>query len=343
MNSHPVVLYRSVPRYGADLRRHGRARAILEAIGDAVITTDTLLAVTYLNPAAERLTGWSLQEARGQPLDEVMGLVSEVSREPVMNPARRCLSEGRSIDLEEEVVLIRRDGSEVPIGDSTAPIIDPDGNVNGVVLVLQDEREKRRVGRQLSYEASHDALTGLVNRREFERRLLRVLSDLAVADDHHALIYLDLDGFKAVNDSCGHAAGDDLLRGLGPVLGRHLRRRDTLARIGGDEFAVLLEKCPEPQALWIAEGIRAAVEDHRFDCSGGAFSIQVSVGLITVTLMDEGVAGVLSMADAACYAAKEAGGNCVRRAGITLPAPSADAPREARASRRWPRGAARPR
>jgi len=287
------------------------ARATLDAIGDAVLTTDTGFAITYLNPVAERLTGWTLSEALGQPLDRVLQLVSEATRNPVENTAGRCLGEARSIDLEDGVLLIRRDGSEIPIGDSAAPVRDRHGRPSGVVLVIQDESEKRRVGRRLSYEATHDALTGMINRREFERRLSRVVDDLACAEGEHVLLFLDLDRFKAVNDTCGHAAGDELLRSLGPLLGRYLRKRDTLARLGGDEFGILLENCPSDQARRIAENLRRAIEEYQFMWEGQAFSVGASVGLIPVRAAGGGMAAVLQAADAACYAAKARGGNRV--------------------------------
>jgi diguanylate cyclase (GGDEF)-like protein/PAS domain S-box-containing protein len=292
-------------------RNNEQARATLESIGDAVITTDASSMITYLNPVAERLTGWTAEEALGQSLDAVLPLISEASRYPVANTATRCLEEGRSIDLEEGVLLLRRDGTEVPIGDSAAPVRDRNGGTIGVVLVIQDESEKRRVGHRLSYEATHDALTGLINRREFERRLTRLVTDLGVTDAEHMLLCLDLDRFKAINDSCGHDAGDELLRTLSALLSRHLRKRDTLARLGGDEFGALLENCPLAEAERIAESLRVEIEQYRFEWGGQAFSVGVSIGLLPVTAASGGVAAVLRAADAACYTAKDGGGNRV--------------------------------
>jgi len=292
-------------------RTNEQARATLESIGDAVITADPTGRITYLNPVAERLTGWAGEEALGQSLDAVLPLLSEASRLPVANTAARCLAEGRPIDLEDGVLLLRRDGTEVPIGDSAAPVRDRIGGTIGVVLVIQDESEKRRVGHQLSYEATHDALTGLINRREFERRLARVVGGGTAASSEQMLLCLDLDVFKSVNDSCGHEAGDELLRGLGPRLSNHLRKRDTLARLGGDEFGILLENCPLAEAQRIAENLRAEVEQVPFEHAGRSFSLGASIGLIPVTAELGGVAAVLRAADAACYAAKEAGGNRV--------------------------------
>jgi diguanylate cyclase (GGDEF)-like protein/PAS domain S-box-containing protein len=292
-------------------RNNEQARAILESIGDSVVTTDVYGRITYLNPVAERLSGWTADEARGQSLEAVLPLVAEASRQPVTNTAVRCLQEGRSIDLENGVLLLRRDGTEIPIGDSAAPVRDRLGGVIGVVIVIQDESEKRRVGHRLSYEATHDALTGLVNRREFERRLTNVVASLGGAPSEHLMLYLDLDRFKPVNDSGGHEAGDALLRGLSSLFSRCLRRRDTLARLGGDEFGILLENCPLVEAERIAEKLRAEVERYRFEWGDRDFSIGVSIGLLAVTAQSGGTPDMLRAADAACYAAKVAGGNRV--------------------------------
>jgi diguanylate cyclase (GGDEF)-like protein/PAS domain S-box-containing protein len=292
-------------------RHHEDASATLESIGDAVITTDITCRITYLNPVAERMTGWSAAEALGQQLDAVLPLFDETTRIPVANTAARSLMEGRSIDLDEGVLLLRRDGTEVPIGDSAAPVRDQYGTAVGVVLVIQDESEKRRVGHRLTYEATHDSLTGLVNRREFERRLARVVVNLRTSSSEHVLLSIDLDGFKRVNDAGGHDAGDALLRILSAQFNRHMRKRDTLARLGGDEFAVLLENCPFGDGARIAENLRAEVERLRFEWEGQVFTVGASIGVIPVCSEHGGVAGVLCAADAACYVAKESGGNAV--------------------------------
>lgn len=298
-------------RRAQETRAHNNqeARATLESIGDAVITTDAGTRVTYLNPVAERLTGWGAEEALGQSLDAILPLISEATRQPVENTAARCISEGRSVDLEDGVLLLRRDGSEVPIGDSAAPVRDSNGTIIGVVLVIQDESEKRRVGNRLSYEATHDALTGLTNRREFERRLARVVTDVARAPAEHILICVDLDRFKIINDTCGHDAGDDLLRNLGPLLSRHLRKRDTLARLGGDEFGILLENCPLAEGQRVAESLLTEIGAYRFEWGGQVFSIGASIGLVPVNSESGPFATVMRTADAACYTAKDGGGH----------------------------------
>jgi diguanylate cyclase (GGDEF)-like protein len=185
------------------------------------------------------------------------------------------------------------------------------GRVAGAVLLFRDVTEAQALAHRLSFQATHDALTGLVNRQEFERRLERVLSEARGNDEEYALLYLDLDQFKVVNDTCGHTAGDQLLRQVTAQLHERLRGRDTLARLGGDEFGVLLEHCPLDQALRIATELRDAVQDYRFVWEGKPFSVGVSIGLVPLSTAVGTVAAGLSAADAACYAAKEQGRNRV--------------------------------
>ena len=293
-------------------REKEQALITLESIGDAVITTDTAGRMLYLNPMAERLTGWRTTEALGMPSAGILTFVSDLTREPLESTVARCLQAGRAVDLADGVLLLRRDGTEVAIGDSAAPIRDRNGVTTGVVLVFHDVTEKRRVSRKLSHEAAHDALTSLVNRKEFERRLTRALGDTAVTGaGEHALFYLDLDQFKPVNDFCGHEAGDELLRQISVILSNHLRKRDTLGRLGGDEFAALLENCALDEAEKVAETVRRAVEEFRFLWAGRTFSLGISIGVVSITPSSGRMASVLRAADAACYSAKEEGGNRV--------------------------------
>jgi diguanylate cyclase (GGDEF)-like protein/PAS domain S-box-containing protein len=293
-------------------REKEQAVITLESIGDAVITTDMAGRITYLNPVAERLTGWRTTEALGVPAAAILTFISDTTREPVESTVARCLQEGRAVDLADGVLLLRRDGTEVAIGDSAAPIRDRNGSATGVVLVFHDVTENRRVSRKLSHEAAHDTLTSLVNRKEFERRLARMLghaTDTGMGE--HALCYLDLDRFKLVNDSCGHEAGDELLRQLASLFAGHMRKRDTLARLGGDEFGALLENCPLGEAVEIAETVRLAVEEFRYVVGDKSFSVGVSIGVVPITAGSGRMAAVLKAADTACYIAKEAGGNLV--------------------------------
>lgn len=320
------------------------AQAILASIGDAIVVTDLAGRVIYLNTAAARLSGWAAEEALGLSLTTVLPLVAEATGLAITSTACQCLLEGRSVNLEAGVVLVRRDGVEVPIGNSAAPVRDRYGAAIGAVLVFRDESEDRRVGRQLTFEATHDALTGLVNRREFDRRLARVIAGTAGSQAEHALLVLDLDGFKDVNDTGGHAAGDTLLQSLGPLLGEHLRNRDTLARLGGDEFGVLLENCPLVEAAVIAECLRDTIAATPFRWHARAFPITTSIGLIPVRVESGNLAAVQQLADAACYEAKRLGGNQVhreRRRHARASAPEDTGQGIGRTSRGTPTGGAR--
>ena len=301
-------------------REKEQAFVTLSSIADGVVTTDVNGIITYLNPTAERLSGWRTSEALGQPLSTVIPLISDATRQPIESIPARCLQEGRAVDLADGVVLLRRDGTEVPIGDSAAPLRDRNGATIGVVVVFHDVTEKRRAARKLSHEATHDALTGLVSRKEFERRLARVLLDVAAGSGEYALGYLDLDRFKIVNDIGGHESGDALLHEIGSLLGSLLRGRDTVGRLGGDEFGVLLE-CTLPKAEEIARKIQRAITDLRFVREGRSFSVGVSIGIVPITPTSGRTADVLRAADDACYEAKEEGGNRIHvaRPGAVVP------------------------
>lgn len=290
-------------------RERERALVTLASIADAVIATDSRGMVEYLNPVAEHLTGWPLAEARGEPLTRVFTVIHETTREPVETSAERCLDEDRPMGLTSHLVLVRRDGIEFAIDESAAPLHDHEGRLTGVVMVFRDTTPQRQLTRQLSHQATHDPLTGLINRREFERRLARVVASARESEATHGLCYLDLDQFKIVNDSCGHVAGDALLRQLAGVLRGALRARDTLARLGGDEFAVLLEHCELEQARRIADALRVTVQGFRFVWEGTEFSLGVSIGLVEITSSCPSESEAVRAADNACYRAKHAGRN----------------------------------
>ena len=290
-----------------------KAQVTLESIGDAVITADAEGRVEYLNPVAEQLTGWASAEAGGRPVGEVIQLVAESSRQPVENPIVRCLREGRMVEMDEQSLLINRSGIEISIQDSAAPIRDRGGRLVGVVMVFHDVSQERRLQRALVYQASHDALTGLINRREFESRLNEALLAARSRDGvSHVLLYLDLDQFKVVNDTCGHQAGDRLLKQLTSVVQTRIRTTDTLARLGGDEFGVLLQDCTLETAQRIAENLRQAIRDFRFVWQDRVMNVGVSIGLAEITAHSESLAAVMSAADVACYSAKDSGRNRVQ-------------------------------
>jgi diguanylate cyclase (GGDEF)-like protein/PAS domain S-box-containing protein len=291
------------------LEERERAEVTLASIGDGVIRTDALGLVDYLNIVAERLTGWSLADAAGQPLARIFDVVDEAGVRPLFDPVERCLREGKVIELPGASVLLRRDGMEFAIRDSVAPIRDRQGRIIGTVLVFKDVTELRGMEREMSFLAQHDALTGLLNRRELEIRLDRSLRTAREEGRHHALFYLDLDEFKLVNDTSGHLAGDELLKEVTAALAARLRPGDTLARLGGDEFGVLLEDTSPERARVLAETLQAAVRAHRFVWQDRIFEIGVSVGTVMIDRASGDLVQVLSAADAACYVAKEAGRN----------------------------------
>jgi diguanylate cyclase (GGDEF)-like protein/PAS domain S-box-containing protein len=285
------------------------AQVTLASIGDGVIRTDAAGVIDYLNPVAERLTGWTAAEACGLPVIRVFSLVDESTGKPLPNAVETCLDEGRVIEHNGYSMLVRRDGREFAIRDSVAPIQDRQGRTTGTVLVFKDVTQLRGMEREMIYLARHDPLTGLINRREFEKRLQLCLDTAWQEKREHALFYLDLDEFKVVNDTCGHLAGDEMLKQVTALLKSLVRKSDALARLGGDEFGVLLEDASLEDARELGERLRSAVRQYRFGWQERIFEIGVSIGLVPITAESGDMARVLSAADAACYVAKESGRN----------------------------------
>jgi diguanylate cyclase (GGDEF)-like protein/PAS domain S-box-containing protein len=290
-------------------REKESAQITLQSIGDGVITTDAKCNVEYVNPVAEELTGWKVDDASGRPIDEIFRGFHEETCEPLENPLAVAIRRDRAIKSVRPTLLIRRDGTELYIESTASPIRDGKASVTGGVLVFHDVSESRDLNRRLSYHASHDILTGLVNRAEFENRVERALKSAKARETSYALLYLDLDQFKIVNDSCGHSAGDALLGQLGTLLKSKIRWRDTLARLGGDEFGVLLESCSLDEAMNTAETLRMAIGEYKFVWEERTFRLGVSIGVVPITADNEDVAALLTAADSACSAAKEAGRN----------------------------------
>ena len=289
-----------------------RAQVTLQSIGDAVITTDSEGRIDYMNPVAESLTGWESREAQGLKIGDVLTVINDLTRQPTESPLVRCLREGQVLGLSEHTVLVSKRGQEIAIQDSAAPIRDRDGNLIGAVMVFHDVSKERRLHRALYYQASHDALTGLINRREFENRLTAALEEAKQETEaRHALLYLDLDQFKLVNDTCGHPAGDQLLKQITGMLQSRIRTGDTLARLGGDEFGILLQDCVLDQALRVADTLRQAIRDYRFTWQDGVLAVGVSIGIVQICSDTASVASLMSAADVACYTAKDAGRNRV--------------------------------
>jgi diguanylate cyclase (GGDEF)-like protein len=239
-------------------------------------------------------------------------MINETTGEPVTDPVTRCLASNQAISREDYTTLINRHDHQYAVEVSAAPIHDRNRRILGAVLVFHDVTEQRRLTREISYQASHDMLTGLLNRREFERRLQRVIDTTQDEYSHHVLCYLDLDQFKMVNDTSGHAAGDELLRQVTGLFRKNRRQRDTLARLGGDEFGLLFEHCSLEQAQLTAEKLRLELEEFLFVWENQSFRVSVSIGLVPVNAVSGNLDEILQTADSACYVAKKAGRNRVQ-------------------------------
>jgi diguanylate cyclase (GGDEF)-like protein len=263
-----------------------------------------------MNQVAEQSTGWKLEDARGKPIAKILKIVDEKTLETPPDPVNLCLEKGKSTMLAGHLLLIHRYRNQrLSIEVNASPIRDSNSDITGVVLVFHDVTELRGLAKKMSYQATHDSLTGLINRREFEYRVKLALDHARASDTRHALCYIDLDNFKVVNDTCGHIAGDELLKQLTIKLRLELREADTLARLGGDEFGVLLEGCSIENAREPAENLRKIVENFRFVWDNKAFRVGASIGLVPITAESGTLTDVLSAADSACYVAKDQGRN----------------------------------
>jgi len=289
------------------LREKERAQITLHSIMDAVITTDVNGQVEYLNPAAEELTGWDSHIARGLPLTRIFSLFDGSSRTSIEEPVNRSLQSGKSFTSTRDCILNRNDGSHLSIQYSTSPIMSVGNAPLGVVLVFHDVTENRSMARQLTYQAAHDPLTGLINRAEFEKRLEYALDSVRSEDAHHALCFMDIDQFKLVNDTCSHEAGDTLLKDIAGLLQGCLRDSDVLGRLGGDEFGVLLKNCSLDGAEEIAANMLSMIRATRFESCERTFEIGASIGIAMIDAGSSSVTEVLKAADLACYAAKDTG------------------------------------
>ncbi len=294
------------------------AMVTLAAIGDGVLATDAAARVQFLNPAAEKLTGWTPAEAAGRALAEVFPLQDEAGDDADVAGAgggalarlvERCLEEEARLRLDGRPTLGHRDGHRYAIESTCASIRDGGGAIIGVVIVFQDVSDKRLMALQLAHQATHDELTGLLNRQAFDGHLARALDDSRRRGAAPALCYLDLDQFKLVNDTCGHLAGDELLRKVTALIQESLRPEDVAARLGGDEFGMLLARAPLAEAAPRVEAFHAALQEMRFVWRDQSFAVGASIGIVPITGRFQSVAQLLSAADHACYLAKERGRN----------------------------------
>ena len=290
-------------------REKDQATAILKSMGDAVITTDAEGRIIDFNPEAEKLTGWSAEAAKNRPVSQVCNLIDGATRQPLESPSELVLKQGKVVSMSNHPTLISRQGSEVAIDESTAPIRDRNGVLIGTVLVFRDVSVERNRAELLAWQVSHDPLTGIANRQHFVERLEQASHKPGCS---HVFCYLDLDHFKVVNDTCGHAAGDELLRQVSSRLSHSIRQSDLLARLGGDEFGLIIYDCSLEQAYAIARKLCDLIQKFRFLWEGKVFSIGVSIGLVPIPPEGAQAARLMSLADAACYAAKNKGRNQVQ-------------------------------
>ncbi|BBK42401.1 hypothetical protein STVA_24210 [Allostella vacuolata] len=286
-----------------------RLRITLYSIGDAVISTDARMRVTFMNPIAEQLTGWPMSEAEHRPLTEVFHIVDEHTGEPITSPVEECLLHMRPFYLQDGAVLVSRGGDRLNVQDSAAPVRTASGEIIGAVLVFQDITRAHELQKQLTHSALHDALTDLPNRPAFEHALQELRQVIAGSQSQATLCFLDLDRFKIVNDSAGHAAGDALLRLIGRTIRASVRPEDLVARLGGDEFGILLRDCPVEEGTTIAQRVIEAIKSVRFPWEGRVYDIGASIGLTGISDWSPSYEELLKEADVACYAAKAGGRN----------------------------------
>jgi diguanylate cyclase (GGDEF)-like protein/PAS domain S-box-containing protein len=310
----PALLVSAVEMSPAQLETPRRLQAsaweALDALGEGVVTTDLEGRIAYVNRTAEELIGRKAHEALGLTLLEVIDLAEEGERKALGDPVGQCLASGSRVQIGRRGMLVSGNGEgQRSIELNVSPLRDTAGDLAGTVIALRDVTDLRGLTRQMSYQASHDALTGLVNRREFEHRLGEVLEAAHGGGSRHVLCYLDLDRFKAVNDECGHSAGDGMLREVAGLIKDAVRDSDTVGRLGGDEFGVLLMGCPLEKARQIADDVVRSVSDYRFVWKDKIFTIGVSVGIVEISRESGSLEDLVGAADSACYVAKRQGGH----------------------------------
>lgn len=288
-------------------------QAVLQATQIGVVTTDEHGIVDFINQSAEHFTGWQLQYARGLPLFRVLHLVDESSRHTVIDPVGECLRKETGPCALEQVILIhRRKEKEYSVRVAVYPVNRADGQLIGTCVVFEDITELRGLARQLSYQTSHDPLTGLLGRRAFESILLRAFNESKATEQSYILCYIDIDQFKVINATCSHRGGDELLKEIAARLRRKIRGSDTLARLGGDEFAVLLKSCPIAHAIEVANELRNTIKQTHFTWQDKTFDVSASIGIVAINEPQKDWLEVLVVAELACYMAKEQGGNRVQ-------------------------------
>ncbi|MDH5710211.1 MAG: EAL domain-containing protein [Gammaproteobacteria bacterium] len=287
------------------------AEVTLHSIADSVVTVDTDSKIKFVNPAAEELIGMTVEELMDRYFYDVLNIVDERSGNIKYDPIGACFETGNIVNFPEQSSLVNKASVIVAVEATVAPMKNDQGDLLGAVVVMQDVSHTRKLTHQLSYQASHDPLTGLYNRRKFEAYLKEALEEVAFENRRHVFLYLDLDQFKIVNDTCGHIAGDELLQQLPLLFHKVLRTGDVVARLGGDEFGVLLENCSLNKAIVIAEMLREQIKEFRFVWEDKTFEIGVSIGAVEINAENTSITNIFSSADIACYAAKDGGRNRV--------------------------------
>jgi diguanylate cyclase (GGDEF)-like protein/PAS domain S-box-containing protein len=284
-----------------------RAQVTLNSIGDAVLSTDISGNVTYLNVVAEQMTGWSMKEAEGRPLTDVFRIVDGVTHKPAPNPLKSAIQLDRPARLSANCILVRRDGYESAIEDSCAPIHDREGEITGAVIVFHDVTMARSMVLEMSHLAQHDVLTDLPNRFLLKDRLTQAIS-LARRNHHQlAVLFLDLDGFKHINDSLGHAIGDRLLQSVAARLSECVRKSDTVSRQGGDEFVILLSEVAHAADAATSAAKIIAELSKVHEIGEHHLRVTVSIGISTYFDNGEDAETLIQNADTAMYHAKESG------------------------------------
>lgn len=288
------------------------AEVTLESIGDSVITTDTNGTILHLNRVAQKLTGWSSQEAYGVHFEKVVNLIEESTRQSLAPIIERVVIQNQIINLPLHSIIISRDGTEYAVEGTVSPIRDQKHHIVGIVMTLHDVTENRELAKKLSYQASHDPLTDLFNRLQFDEDLRALIEDAKKTGHKHVLLYMDLDKFKHINDTCGHSAGDQCLKEIAGILQQTVRQSDCIARLGGDEFGIIIKNCTPDIAHDIAQKISESIRNYRFTWGNHEFTCGISIGMALIDASCKDCNSVLNTADQACYRKKSQGGNQVK-------------------------------
>jgi diguanylate cyclase (GGDEF)-like protein/PAS domain S-box-containing protein len=304
-----IMPTRTVAVLGDGKQLRSRARSALAAMPGAVATLDAKGRVDYLNPAAAALLGLAEEAGNGVPPEQLLSAAGEADQKLLAELVQQALAAGTPVNVGRRPLTLTQGAAERLVEVTVAPMRSEAGDVEGAVLSFSDVTESRGLTRQISYQAAHDPLTGLVNRREFERRLQEAVESARRGDGNHVLCYLDLDRFKVINDTSGHQAGDSLLREIAKLLRGAVRDSDTVGRLGGDEFGLLLVGCPLDKARQIADEVCRKVADHRFVWRDRIFNVGASIGLVEISSAAGNIEEVLAAADSACYQAKRQGGH----------------------------------